>query len=39
MAYLLTVGTEARATAITAHSCVDGDGKALRLPRWLTELV
>ncbi len=38
MAYLATVGTEARLTAVTVHSCVDGDGKALRLPQWLTAL-
>jgi acyl-CoA thioester hydrolase len=35
LAYLLTVGDEARATAVTVHGCVDGDGKAARLPGWV----
>ncbi|HEX3795173.1 MAG TPA: thioesterase family protein [Acidimicrobiales bacterium] len=35
IAYLLTVGGEVRATAVTVHGCVDGDGKAARLPEWI----
>jgi acyl-CoA thioester hydrolase len=37
LAYLLTVGDEARATAVTVHGCVDADGKAARLPGWIGE--
>jgi acyl-CoA thioester hydrolase len=37
LAYLLTVGAELRATAVTVHGCVDGDGKATRLPGWVAE--
>jgi acyl-CoA thioester hydrolase len=35
IAYLLTVAGEVRATAVTVHGCVDGDGKASRLPDWV----
>jgi acyl-CoA thioester hydrolase len=35
LAYLLTVGRDVRATAVTVHGCVDGDGKATRLPAWV----
>jgi acyl-CoA thioester hydrolase len=35
--YLLTVAGETRALAVTAHSCVDGDGRPLRLPDWLRD--
>jgi acyl-CoA thioester hydrolase len=35
LAYLLTVGPEVRATAVTVHGCVDADGKAIRLPSWV----
>ena len=37
VAYLLTVGDEMRATAVTVHGCVDMDGKAARLPAWIGE--
>jgi acyl-CoA thioester hydrolase len=35
VAYLLTVGDEARATAVTVHGCVDGEGRPARLPVWV----
>jgi acyl-CoA thioester hydrolase len=35
LAYLLTVGGDVRATAVTVHGCVDGSGKAVRLPAWV----
>lgn len=38
MAYLLTVGGAACATAVTVHGCVTADGRPTRLPAWLTEL-
>jgi acyl-CoA thioester hydrolase len=37
LAYLLTVGGDVRATAVTVHGCVDGNGKATRLPGWIGE--
>jgi acyl-CoA thioester hydrolase len=37
LAYLLTVGADARATAVTVHGCVDNNGKATRLPAWIGE--
>jgi len=37
VAYLLSVGSEARATAVTVHGCVDGRGRATRLPAWVGE--
>ena len=37
LAYLLTVGDEARATAVTVHGCVDPGGRAVRLPSWVGE--
>jgi acyl-CoA thioester hydrolase len=37
LAYLLTVGPDVRATAVTVHGCVDGNGKATRLPGWVAE--
>lgn len=37
VAYLLTVGGEVRATAVTVHGCVDASGKASRLPAWVGE--
>jgi acyl-CoA thioester hydrolase len=37
LAYLLTVGDEVRATAVTVHGCVDDNGKATRLPAWVGE--
>lgn len=38
MAYLLAVGGEARATAVTVHGAVNAAGRPVRLPVWLTEL-
>jgi len=38
MAYLLTVDGEVRATAITAHGCINAQGRAVRMPEWLREL-
>ena len=35
IAYLLSVGGEARATAVTVHGCVDSRGRAARLPAWV----
>jgi acyl-CoA thioester hydrolase len=35
VAYLLSVGAEVRATAVTVHGCVDGAGRPTRLPVWL----
>jgi acyl-CoA thioester hydrolase len=37
LAYLFTVDEEERATAVTVHGCVDGEGKGIRLPPWLSE--
>jgi acyl-CoA thioester hydrolase len=37
VAYLLTVGGEVRATAVTVHGCVDAEGRASRLPEWVGE--
>jgi acyl-CoA thioester hydrolase len=37
IAYLLTVGGEGRADAVTVHGCVDRDGRATRLPAWVGE--
>jgi len=34
IAYLLAVGSEARATAVSVHGCVDGAGRPARLPAW-----
>ncbi len=39
IAYLLTVGGEACATAVTVHGCVDGRGRPSRLPAWVREQV
>jgi acyl-CoA thioester hydrolase len=36
IAYLVSSGGEARATAVTVHGCVDGRGRATRLPAWVT---
>ena len=35
IAYLLTVGDEVRATAVTVHGCVTAAGRPVRLPVWL----
>ena len=37
IASLLSVGAEARATAVTVHGCVDGAGRPARLPAWVAE--
>ena len=37
--YLLEVGDEARATAVTVHGAVDADGRPSRMPGFLSELV
>jgi acyl-CoA thioester hydrolase len=37
VAYLLSVGAEARATAVTVHGSVDARGRAARLPEWVGE--
>ena len=34
IAYLLSVGGEPRATAVTVHGCVDRCGRPARLPEW-----
>ncbi len=38
MAYLLTVGGEVRATAVTVHGCVNSDGRPVRMPAWLVDM-
>jgi acyl-CoA thioester hydrolase len=38
MAYLLTVDGEVCATAVTVHGCVNGEGRPVRMPGWLTAL-
>ncbi len=38
MAYLITVGDEVRATAVTVHGCVNADGRPVRMPAWLLAL-
>ena len=38
IAYLLSVGGESRATAVTVHGCVDARGRPARLPAWVGEL-
>lgn len=38
MVYLLTVGDDPRATAVTVHGCVTAEGRPTRLPSWLVEL-
>ncbi len=37
IAYLLSVGGEASATAVTVHGCVDRSGRPARLPAWVRE--
>jgi acyl-CoA thioester hydrolase len=39
MHYVLTVAGEVRASAITAHSAVNHDGRPVRVPSWLSEFV
>ena len=38
IAYLLSVGGEARALAVTVHGCVDRQGRAARLLGWVKEM-
>jgi len=38
LAYLLTVASEVRAVAATAHGAVDASGRPTRLPSWLIDL-
>jgi acyl-CoA thioester hydrolase len=38
MAYLLTVAGDTRLTGVTAHGCVDANGRPSRLPKWLSEV-
>ena len=38
MGYLLTVGDEVRATAVTVHGCVNALGRPVRMPMWLLDL-
>ena len=38
IAYLLTVGGDVRALAVTVHGCVDREGRAARLPAWVREV-
>ena len=37
IAYLVSVGGEPRATAVSVHGCVDANGRAMRLPAWVGE--
>ena len=37
MAYLLTAGEVVHATGVTVHGCITADGKATRMPKWLSE--
>ena len=37
MAYLLTVGEVVHATGVTVHGCITPDGRATRMPKWLSE--
>jgi acyl-CoA thioester hydrolase len=36
--YLLAVAGEARATAVTVHTCVDPTGRPVRPPQWLRDM-
>jgi acyl-CoA thioester hydrolase len=38
IAYLVTVDGEVRATAVTAHGCVNAAGRPVRMPTWFAEL-
>jgi acyl-CoA thioester hydrolase len=38
IAYLLAVGGQVRALAVTVHACVDRQGRAARLPAWVKEV-
>ncbi len=37
--YLLAVGGEARASAVTVHGAVDPTGRAVRMPPWLAGVI
>ncbi len=37
VAYLLSVGDDVRATAVTVHGAVDDGGRPARLPTWVRE--
>ena len=37
--YLLQVADETRCTAVTVHGAVDSEGKAVRMPPWLADVV
>jgi acyl-CoA thioester hydrolase len=39
LGYLLTVGGETRATAVTVHAAVDAQGRGQRVPAWLGSLI
>jgi acyl-CoA thioester hydrolase len=39
IAYLLSVGGEARATAVTVHGCIGRRGRPARLPDWVDQSV
>jgi acyl-CoA thioester hydrolase len=39
MAYLVTVDTIVKATAVTVHGCVTSAGRPTRLPAWLTGVI
>ena len=38
MAYLLTVGEVVHATGVTVHGCITPDGRATRMPKWLSRV-
>jgi acyl-CoA thioester hydrolase len=38
MGYLLEVGGQPRATAVTVHGCVDPSGRPVRMPAWLRDM-
>jgi len=38
IAYLLTVDSQVRATAVTVHGCVNAQGRPVRMPEWLLQL-
>ena len=38
MSYVLSAGERIVATAVTAHACVDPDGRPVRMPPWLANL-
>jgi len=38
IAYLVTVGDQPRATAVTVHGCVNAHGRPVRMPAWLQQL-